>query len=155
MENDAQLKAQEIQSDNVRFYDYIVQLSKSTPSGYKELLEKDSVCLVELITKGYKENIKISAMRGKNISYICIYRKDSKYDKTFPIHDYIDMPDKIKSKFEEHNIITVPERLKKIVHPFVLNIRHISECYELHELDFYKNMKSIPDIFVVSVSWNS
>jgi hypothetical protein len=145
--------------DNSKFFQHIVQLTKkASESNFGRVLEQDCSTLFELITRDYKNNIKIAALNGRNMAYICLYIKDAKYRHTIPIHDFLFMPEKIIQGFQEANLEHLSPKLRKELAPFVLHIRSLRECTELHDCNFYKlfsvSEPSLTEtVMVVSVSW--
>jgi hypothetical protein len=138
-------------NENTNFYNFIVQLTKTViPQTHNNILKKDSDAILDLIINGYRENIRLAASAGRNIAYLCIYLKDSKYQKSIPIHDFIEMSDKIKEKFDEFQLEPVLTRVKKILTPFTVRVRTLQECSELqcYNFDIKEN-----NIIVISVSW--
>jgi hypothetical protein len=133
-------------SDKQKFYEKIVKLTKIRAD--KEFILKcDSDNIVKIITRNYKNHIEIAALNGRNMAYLCFYKIDARIKNLIPIHDFINMSEKIRIKFEEYKLESIVDRLTKILYPFKLLIRNIQDCNELPKTE--KN-----NIIVISVQWN-
>lgn len=136
--------------ENTKFYNFIVELTKSWTPETAIILEKDGNEILNVITNEYRENIEIAAKNGKNMAYLCIYFRNARYKHMIPIHDYVEMSEKIGEKFKTLLLEPIIDRAKKILDPFVLNIRTLKECIEFQNYEFHKDA---PDVILISVSW--
>lgn len=135
-------------SGKQKFYDDIVNLTRIR--AHKEcegVLLTDSESIVNTITGNFQEYVRIAALNGRTTAYLLLYAVNSRLNDIVPIHDFIQMSEKIKTKFEEFNIEPVVDRITKIVYPFKLQIRNLRDCEE------FSFLKTEIDIMVISVTW--
>jgi hypothetical protein len=144
-------------TDNQQFFSFIVNLSAvqsaKIPTPESKILEQDCTTLLELITRNYRDNIHIAASHGRKIAYLCVYLKEAKYQSTIPIHDLIDMPERLTEIFAHDGIESLLSRLRKFLAPFSVSVRRLQECEELRGCNFYQHLSQYPEVMVVSVSW--
>jgi hypothetical protein len=144
--------------ENEEFYKFIVQLTKSSTG--QGAFQRDCETVAKIILRDFRTNIQLAASKGRNVAYLCIYDRNAKYKETVPVHDYLSMPDHIKTKFQEFKMEPIVDRLKKNLQPFHLEIRPLRECLELDTYipDLTKLVEKLGvndelEIMIVSVSW--
>jgi hypothetical protein len=117
----------EISSENEnemdKFFTQIVELTDNSSNAM--ILKNVSDRVFEIITRDFKKNIQIAAMRGFNEAYICLYDVNARYKGTIPIDCFIHMSEHTRTKFEEFKLEPVVDRLRKFLAPFHLEIRFI------------------------------
>jgi hypothetical protein len=114
--------------DESDFYNFIVGITKY--SNCHNVLIRDSQTIYDVILKDYKKNIHLAAMRGLNKAYLCIYEIGARYKETIPIDAFVNMNDEMKEKFSTFKIEPILERIKRKLHPFIIEVKKL----DLNEL---------------------
>jgi hypothetical protein len=84
------------------------------------ILRSDADQIFALITQNFKLNIQAAAASGYRAAYLCIYEKSAKYRGLIPVHDFVEMPEKMRDALAEFAIEPVMARVRGLLAPFVV-----------------------------------